>query len=194
MRNNLLFLIVFAHLSCSLDYEGALLDEELSGKTPNTVIINFSETVVKKGSTAYLIQGEKAETFDKKNLTVFTALYFAEYGNDNLIATEGEAEKASFYSDTENIEFNNSFRIDSREQGYYIEGSAAFWDGKARSLSAGGKDNEKEIEIGKDDGSFIRGKGFKSSASDKSFSFESGAEGRFVSIEDDEDDEEEIDE
>jgi len=189
MKNNLLFL-TFLFFSCSLDYEGALLDEEISGKTPNTVLINFSETVVKKGSTAYLVKAERAETFDKKNLTVFTGLYFAEYGNDNLVATEGGAQKAYFYSDTEDIEFDESFRIDSLDEGYYIEGSSVFWDGKAKTLSSGGKNNKEEIEIGKNDGSFIRGTGFRSSASDKSFSFESGAQGIFVSDDvDDKDDE-----
>ncbi len=174
-------------LSCSLNYEGTLLDEEMSDKTPNAVLINFSEVSVRKGSTAYIVRAEKAEAYNRKNLTVFSNLYFAEYSSDNEIATEGKALLANFYSDTENIEFSDDFSIKSLQQGYYIEGRSVSWNGKEKVLSG---DEESEVTIGRDDGSYIRGRGFRSAAADKSFSFENGMDGRYIS-DDDEDPEEE---
>ena len=190
MLNNysLLFsqLIIFLLLgSCSFDYKEAMVDEEISGGTPNAVIINLDETVVKKGAITYSLQAEKAEAYDKKNLTVFTNIQFTEYDKKCEIATEGEVEQTNFYSDTENIEFEKSFRIESLQQGYYIEGQSIFWDGKEKVLTS---DSDKEITIGKEDGSRITGKKFNSKASNNSFSFESRVEGIYFSEDKEEED------
>ena len=164
--------------SCSLNYEKGMLDEEISDKTPNAVLINFREVAVRRGNPAYIVEAERAETFNKKNLTVFSSLYFAEYSRENEIATEGEAVRAEFYSDTENISFDEYFILNSRQQGYSIEGDSVFWDGKSKTLTGG---KNKEIKISKSNGTIIIGKDFFSSPSNKSFSFESGLKGIYIS-------------
>lgn len=181
MLNNYLFkffylIILFLLFSCSFDYKEAMVEEEISGKTPNAVIINLDETVIKKGVLSYSLKAGRAEAYDKKNLTVFTDVQFTEYDKKGWIATEGEVGHTSFYSDTENIEFEKSFRIESLQQGYYIEGESIFWDGKEKILTS---DFDKETTIGKKDGSRITGRKFTSKASNNSFTFES-IEGTYV--------------
>lgn len=174
---SLAFLVSTLFLSCSFDYRGVILDEELSGNVPDAVLINFSEVSVKKGQKAYVVSAERAEVYNRKNLTVFTSLDFTEYDSGGSIATEGNAAKAGFYSDTENIEFSESFSLSSLQQGYSIKGEAVYWDGNNRTLSGS---REKEITIGKDNGSFISGRGFRAFSSSRSFGFDYGAEGKFV--------------
>ena len=169
--------------ACTFDYKEAMLEEEISGGTPNAVIVNVEETVIKKGVMSYRLKAEKAEAYDKKNLTVFTNIQFVEYDKTGEAATEGEVGKANFYSDTENMEFDKSFRIESRQQGYYIKGDSILWDGEKKILSS---DFEKEVTIGKDDGSYITGRGFNSKAANKSFNFAGGVEGIYVSEDKDE--------
>ena len=176
----LFFLILFFFGSCSFDYKEAMVAEEISGGTPNAVIINLEETVVKKSIIAYSLKAEKVETYDKKKLTAFTNFQFTEYDKKGETATEGEVGYANYYSDTENIEFDKSFRIKSLQQGYFIEGQSIFWDGKEKVLTS---DYKKEITIGKDNGSYITGTGFNSKASNNSFNFEGGVTGAYISEE-----------
>ncbi|MCL2480361.1 MAG: LPS export ABC transporter periplasmic protein LptC [Spirochaetaceae bacterium] len=191
MRNNYyLFFIKFIILlllgfstACSFDYKEAMVDEEISGGTPNAIVINLEETVVKRGTIAYSLKAERAEAYDKKKLTVFTNIQFVEYDKTGETATEGEVGNASYYSNTENMEFDKSFRIESLQQGYYIEGDSMSWDGKEKILAS---DFEKEITIGKENGSYIMGRGFNSKASNNSFNFEGGVKGFYVSEDEDE--------
>ena len=192
MRNNYyLFFLLFITLllpgfilSCTFDYKEAMVDEEISGSTPNAVIINLDETVIEKGIIAYSLKAEKAETYDKKNLTVFTNIQFVEYDKTGEVATEGDVGHASYYSDTEDMEFDKSFKVESLQQGYYIKGDAISWDGKEKVLTS---DPEKEVTIGKENGSYIIGRGFSSNASNNSFNFDGGISGSYVSEDDDED-------
>jgi len=186
----IILLLIGMATACSFDYKEAMVAEEISGGTPNAVVINLEETVIKKGTIAYSLKAERAETYDKRNLTVFTNIQFIEYDKDGETATEGEVGNANYFSDTENMEFDKSFKLESLQQGYFIEGDSLFWDGKEKVLIS---DFEKEITIGKENGSYIKGKGFNSKASNNSFNFEGGVTGIYIS-EDDDDEEGEEDE
>ncbi|MCL2704846.1 MAG: LPS export ABC transporter periplasmic protein LptC [Spirochaetaceae bacterium] len=178
----IILLIGFA-TACSFDYKEAMVAEEISGGIPNAIVINLEETVIKKGTIAYSLKAERAETYDKRNLTVFKNIQFVEYDKAGETATEGEVGNANYYSDTENMEFDKSFKLESLQQGYFIEGDSLFWDGKEKVLVS---DFEKEITIGKENGSYITGKGFNSKASNNSFNFEGGVTGVYISEDDEE--------
>ena len=180
MLNNYFLLILLLGLTtaCSFDYREAMISEELEGGTPNAIIINLSETVIRRGIISYRFEAERAEAFERRNLTVFTNIQFSEYDKSGKIATEGEVGRAYFYSDTENIVFERNFRIASLQQGYFIKGESIFWAGDTRTLRS---DFENEVVMGKDDGSHITGTGFSARASDNSFNFEGGVRGVYVS-------------
>ncbi|MCL2294879.1 MAG: LPS export ABC transporter periplasmic protein LptC [Spirochaetes bacterium] len=169
---------LFLLFSCSFDYRAAMLADEIGAGTPNAIIINLEETVVRRGVVAYRLRADRAEVFERDNLTVFTNIGFTEYTRRGEIATQGEVGHANFFSDTENMEFYDLFRIESLQQGYFITGETIFWDGRNRTLAA---DFDQKVTIGREDGSFIRGRGFSAGASDNSFKFEGGVEGVFVS-------------
>lgn len=183
----ILFTILF--ISCSMDYEGVRIDEELSSQTPQIILINFKEVAVREGSPSYMVEGDRAEMFSSSNITVLEKISFKEYEKEGSIATEGKAEKAVFYTDTESIEFEKPFFLESIQQGYYIEGDSAKWDGERGELT--GKEDEW-VTIGKEDGTLLKGKGFASYGAERSFSFESEASGQFVQEDENSNEEEKI--
>ena len=172
-----IFFILFL-MSCSHDYEESVFDEELSEGTPNSVVINFKEVVIKEGKPAYILEADRAETFNKKKSTVFTDLYFIEYNKTGEIATEGACVEAEYFNDTDNIEFREKVVLNAAEQGFFVEGEYLFWDNNRKSLAGG---ENTPVKIGKDDGSVIEGTGFITSAPERSFSFQGKTKGKYVS-------------
>ena len=153
-------------ISCSHDYEESVFDEEFSEETPNSIVINFKEVVIKEGKPSYILEADRAETFNKKKSTVFTDLYFIEYNRAGEVATEGACVEAEYFNDTDNIEFRDRVVLNAAEQGFFIEGEYLFWDNNMKSLAGG---ENTPVRIGKDDGSVIEGTGFITSAPEKKF-------------------------
>ncbi len=179
VKNSILLLLIFLFLiSCSHDYEESFFDEELSDETPNSVVINFREVVIKGGEPSYILEADKAETFNKRKSTVFTDLYFIEYNRSGEIATEGACVEAEYFNDTENIEFREKVILNAAEQGFFIEGDYLYWDNKQKSLAGG---ENSHVTIGRDDGSVIEGSGFYTSSAERSFAFKGKTKGKYVS-------------
>ena len=173
----LLILTVFL-LSCSHDYEESVFDEELSDEIPNSIVVNFKEVVIRGGDPAYILEADRAETYNNKKSTVFTDLYFIEYSKSGDIATEGACVEAEYFNVTDNIEFRDKVILNAVEQGFFIDGEYLFWDNNLKSLAGG---ENTTVRIGKDDGSLIEGTGFITSSSERSFSFKGKTKGKYVS-------------
>ncbi len=179
VKNSIIIIIIsFFLISCTHDYEESVFDEELSEETPNSIVVNFKEVVIKGGNPSYILEADRAETFNKKNSTVFTDLYFIEYNKTGKIATEGACVEAEYFNDTDNIEFKDKVILNAAEQGFFIEGEYLYWDNELKSLAGG---ENTSVKIGKDDGSSIEGTGFFTSAAERSFSYNGKTKGKYVS-------------
>ena len=174
---NLLF-ISFILRSCTHNYEDSVMDDEFSEKTPESIVYNFKEVVIKEGKPSYILEADKAATYGETKSIVFTDLYFIEYNSKGEVATEGACIEAEYFFNTDNIEFRKKMVLSGSEQGFFIEGEYLFWDNELRLLS--GKGNTP-VRIRDRDGSFIKGNGFLSSAETRSFSFSEGIKGKYVS-------------
>jgi len=95
----LLILLLGLTTACTFDYREAMIDEELAGGTPNAIIINLNETVIRRGLITYNLTADRAEAFNQRNLTIFTNIQFIEYDRESEIATKGNVGYAYFYSD-----------------------------------------------------------------------------------------------
>ncbi len=180
MVKNSIFSVLFIIflMSCSHDYEESVFDEELSEETPNSIVVNFREVVVREGKTSYILEADRAETFNKRKSTVFTDLYFVEYSRTGETATEGACVEAEYFNDNDNIEFRKKVILNAVEQGFFIEGEYLFWDNRQQSLAGG---ENTAVRIGKEDGSVIEGLGFYTSSPERSFSFKGKTKGKYVS-------------
>lgn len=172
------FIFFLFLVSCSHDYDESVFNEEIAEETPNSVLINFKEVVIKGGKKSYVLEADRAETFNKKRSTLFTDLYFIEYNRAGEIATEGACVEAEYFSNTDNIEFRDKVVLNAEDQGFYIDAEYLFWDNNLKSLSGG---ERSSVKIGKNDGSCITGTGFITSSSERSFSFKGKTEGKYVS-------------
>lgn len=161
--------------ACSFDY-GQALAEDLAERTPNAVFTGFTHTVVQDNRPILRIEAARAEIFDRKSLVRLSDVSFTEM-RDGRVLAYGSADGASLRTDTEDAEFFGSVSLRSEEEGVSIRTAYLSWNASDRVLS-GPEDGETGIE--RDDGSFLRGSGFRADARRKGISFSGKSEGLLV--------------
>ncbi len=161
--------------ACSFDY-GQALAEDLADRTPDAVFTGFTHTVVQDNRPILRIEADRAEIFDRKSLVRLTAVAFTEL-RDGRVLAYGSADGATLRTDTEDAEFFGSVNLRSEEEGVSIRTGYLSWNASDRVLS-GAEDGETRIE--RDDGSFLRGSGFRVDARRKGISFSGKTEGLLV--------------
>lgn len=166
--------------SCSLDYREALVAEELSETTPETVLVNFKYTRVRQGNKIAFVEGEKGETFTKKNETILYKVHFIEYDREGGILNEGRADRAVYNNKTGNAEIHGNIYVYSYKEKAGVTAEDLSWAGKTRILK--GKPDEI-IKLKKDDGSYIKGEGFTADFKQKSIRFLAKVNGQYVNNE-----------
>jgi len=162
-------------VSCSFDY-GQALAEDLADRTPDAVFIRFTHTIVQDNQPILRIEAGKAEIFDAKNLVRLSDVSFTELRAGTVLAY-GSAEGAALRTDTEDAEFFGAVRLRSEEEGVSIRTGYLSWNASDRVLAS---EPDQVTEIERDDGSFIRGSGFRADARRKGFSFAGAVEGILV--------------
>ena len=161
--------------ACSFDY-GQALAEDLADRTPNAVFTGFTHTVVEDNKPLLRIEADRAELFDRKNLVRLSGVSFTELRDGRVLAW-GSADGATLRTDTEDAEFFGSVKLRSEEDGVSIRTGYLSWNASDRVLSASDTDT---TEIERDDGSFLRGSGFRVDARRKGISFLGPVEGLLV--------------
>lgn len=165
-----------ALVGCSLDY-GQALAEELDESVPDTVMSGFSHTVVENGSPLFRLEAERGESYQSQNKMKLTRVRFVEYDTDGGIATEGQADSAVFYTDTESAELSGSVELVSTADGVTVSSGYLKWDGEARVLESRADTVTSLVD---EDGTMLSGSGFSADASRRSFTFGNRADGRYV--------------
>lgn len=187
MRGFKLLILTFALIfACSLDYPEKTQASELAESVPQLSFKNFVHTSVEGNTLIFQLEAQTAQLFNKKKITVLTGVRFIKYDADGNPALEGQADKAIFYSDTENaeIEGNIIFYVYSEKITFYAE--ELQWDSKQKILAS---NSGKIVKITKDDGSFIQGSYFLSDGRRRSLSYEGPVYGRYFFDEETKDEE-----
>lgn len=174
------FIVIIGYLcltGCSLDYKGAFESEKLEEQIPDTVLINFKHIVVDDNKKVFQIEAEVAMIFKKNQLTSLTKVHFYEYDYEGKIVTEGWADNARFFRDSENAEIWGNVYFYSAKEGAEIFTPSLTWEKETKILQS---KPEELVKINKDDGSFIQGRGFMADLRRKSVSFLSQVWGKIV--------------
>jgi LPS export ABC transporter protein LptC len=186
---HLLVLCVLCSLfGCSLDYAQAEITEELSEEIPETVLTDFTHTVVENGRPEFVISADRAENFTERKQTVLFQVTFAEYDSDGSVVTEGVADRAVFFTDTENAELRGNISFYSASEEGRIEAQYLEWNREERRLTSNPAD---QVLLAKESGSQIRGTGFRADFTLKQIEFSGKAastesvRGTYVSEEED---------
>lgn len=173
-------LVAVAVSGCSLDY-GAALADDLAEDIPDTVVFDFSHTVVENGLPRFRLEADRGESFQAKKTMRLTGIRFTEYAAGGTgISARGRADLAVFHTDTESAELSGAVSFRAEGDGVTVESGYLRWDGEARVLSSRA---ETVTTLRDDDGTSLTGAGFGADAARRTFSFGNRADGRFVAPE-----------
>jgi LPS export ABC transporter protein LptC len=163
--------------SCSLDYQDNQGTQELSDQIPEVIFTGFSHTAVKESKLVFTLEAEEAQLFQKQKRTVMTGVRFRQYDDNGKISIEGHANRAVYFTDTENAEIYGAVFFRSNQEEITMYAESLFWDHQQRMLTANAGE---AVRIVKDDGSSISGRGFSADARKKSINYSSGVQGTYV--------------
>jgi LPS export ABC transporter protein LptC len=171
--------ILISHflLSCSFDYEEAIVEESFSEKAPESIIIGLSQTVVKEGQIQIVIEVERAEVYEDHKRTIARGLHFIELDREGGRLAEGWADKAVYYSETEDAEFSGNVYLYSAKEETSISTAQIKWENEERYLST---PEDVKVILKKDDGSFLEGTGFKANLRRREIQFGGGVNGHYI--------------
>ncbi len=172
-----LVLLQLLLISCSLDYEQARVAESIPGQTPETILIDFTHTVVSGGRIWVILEADRAETYSERKEIVLEGVYFREYDEEGYLLTEAQAERAVFSTDSEDATVSGSIVIYSQEEKASLQASQLFWTREGRRLIA---EDGQTVRLQKDDGSFVEGQGFSADFRRKKLEFASRVRGSYV--------------
>ncbi len=163
--------------ACSLNYNEARLAEDIAEETPETIMVNFTHTIVYDGKVWVRLEAERGETYGEKKQIVLTNVYFQEFDEEGELLNEGWADRAWFDTDSEDARLSGSISIYSVQDEAVIEAENLAWTGEGKKLAA---DPEDVVILKKEDGSFVEGKGFTADFRKKTLTFEAAVKGSYV--------------
>jgi LPS export ABC transporter protein LptC len=179
-----LFLIVLVFAGCSLDYSAVYVTEDMSEDLPDSILYDFTHTSVKNGIPVFRLSAAEAYIYNQKDETQLTDILFQEFDDSGNIATEGQADKAVFYTKTEDAELQGNLYVYSAAEEASFSTPYLYWSDADKKLT--GKEN-LEVLIHRDSGTEIRGTGFVAEARTRIVEFSGPVSGTYV-FEDEEDD------
>jgi LPS export ABC transporter protein LptC len=177
-----LILLIFA--GCSLDYSAVYVTEDMSEDIPDSILTAFSHTSVKNGLPIFRLYAGKATIYNKKKETQLSDIVFQEYDGTGEITTEGTADSAVFYTETEDAEFWGNLYFYSLAEEASFATAYLFWSNTDKKLT--GKE-DAQVFIQKDTGTEIRGIGFEAQARTRFVTFSGTVTGSYI-LEDEKED------
>ena len=173
----LLGIVVLFSTSCSLDYDQARVAESIPEQIPETILFDFTHTVVSGGRAWVILEAERAETYSERKEIVLQDVFFREYDEQGNLLTEAQAEQAVFSTETEDATVSGSIQIYSHDEQAALQAGRLSWFREGRRLVA---DDGQTVRLQKDDGSYVEGEGFSADFRRKKLEFSSRVRGSYV--------------
>ena len=170
-------------VGCSLDYSDVYLSDDMDADIPDSILYEFTHTAVKNGIPTFRLSAGKAEVFDEKDQTFLSDVLFQEFNADGEMITEGVADSAVFFSDSENAELSGNLLFYSSAEEATFSTTYLFWNDEKNILT--GSENAI-VTIKRDSGTEISGAGFTAEVRTRSVWFDGPVSGIYVT-EDEED-------
>jgi LPS export ABC transporter protein LptC len=162
---------------CSIDYQGASTEEAAPSGIPDTVAVGLLHRVHRDGRLTLELQAARAESWNAKSQTILTDAHFVEFDEKGATATEGEARRVVYHSDTENAEISGAVHVHSASENGDVRAETLSWEKKTRRLTA---PPTERVTIHKDDGSSITGTGFTGDFMNRTVMFAGPVQGTYV--------------
>ena len=162
---------------CSFDYGGDSGPEQLADEIPETVLTGATHTVVRNGRVAAQIQSRQVENFPGSGRAVLHDVRYVEYDGSGEPAATGRADRAVYYTESEDAEVAGAVELRSASQQASLTAEELHWDHSGRLLSTGA---EQVVAVIRDDGSRVQGAGFEAELRTKSVQFSGPVSGQLV--------------
>jgi len=162
---------------CSLNYSESEMAESLSEELPNSIIRNYRFVDIRSGRSSFRIYAAEARMYHKAHKTELKDLFFQEINAEGEVVTEGEAARATIFTQTDDVEMHGDISFSGAAQEATIISNYLFWNNEERRLEG---NPDQTVTIIKADGSRIRGKGFSADAAGQRVEFSEAVEGIYV--------------
>ncbi len=169
--------VCVALAGCSMDYRATEVVEKTGEGVPDTVAIGIMHKIFKNGHLSLVLEASRAETFNSSKRTVLSDARFEELDDKGGKATEGQAGRIVFHSDTENAEISGSVSVHSTSEKAMVSADSFTWQNKEKILAA---PPGEAVVVKKDDGSFIQGTGFVGDFRTRQVTFSGRVQGTYV--------------
>ncbi len=172
-----LLLLVALLAGCSLDYDSVRLSDEIDQSIPDTVLISFTQIVVRDGTPRFVVTAERARTFVDQRRQYLDGVSFEERAADGRRTTYGTADSAVFETDTENVALTGSLQFYSEEEDAWLSAESLFWDSESRTLSS---DPAESVLVRRGETTQVRGSGFSADMARSTVRFDGGVSGTII--------------
>lgn len=130
----------------------------MSETIPDSILNDFSYTIVREGVPTYLLDADSAEFYSGREETHLGGLVFQELNQDGGLVTEGLADQAIYFTGTENAELEGTLSFFSAAEEATIHSDYLYWDSENKLLL--GRD-DGHVSIRSEAGSGLDGTGFE---------------------------------
>ena len=162
---------------CSFDYGADSGPEQLADEVPETVLTAVTHTVVRNGRVVAQISAQQVENFPRGGRAVLSDVRYVEYDHSGAVAATGRADRAVYYTESEDAEVAGAVELRSISQQASLTAEELHWNHAGRLLSTG---PEQVVAVIRDDGSRVRGAGFEAELRGKTVHFSGPVSGRLV--------------
>lgn len=168
---------LLAAASCSLDYGQAEVVDELSEEIPDTIVYEFTHTVVRDGRPILIVEASESQTFSRRDTQHLSGIAFRELDRSGDLITSGTADSAVYDTSTQNVEITGNVLFFSAEEEATLTADSLFWDDEARMLRAQPEDS---VRVATEEGTNIEGRGFEVDMQFRTMTYERGVRGRII--------------
>lgn len=169
------FLILFALFSCDVSGDNTDIATEI--QIAETVIYDFRQVRIEKGRPVYEIRAKRGETFTGEQVMKVFDARFKQYDKERKIITEGTATQADYHIDSEDATLIGPMDFRSNTEKVRLQSTWLNWESETKIVS--GNDNDA-VRLEKENGTHLRGKGFKAYTETKTVYFNNGMTGVFI--------------
>src|SRR6056297_1666929 len=118
--------------SCSLDYQQEQLVNEMEESIPDSIIYSFEHTAVENGAPLFRLIAEEAALYGEKKRTELSDVQFYEFDKEGAIVTEGTADEAVIFTESEDAELTGDLQVYSLREEAEIFCDYMYWNNEQK--------------------------------------------------------------
>jgi len=176
-RTLLVLVAIALAAGCSLDYDAGRIAEERPEELPETILFESSYTIERRSDRVLRFTAERAESYPEQNTQLLFGLTFTERNADGEVLSSGNADRATYFTDSDNVELSGGIRFRAETESAEVQAEYLFWNDEEDRLTS--REDER-VTVVRDSGSKITGLGFEADTRLKRVSFTGEVSGTLV--------------